>query len=95
MAKTYVTIKNDDEGFYSGEPHDNIDHDASLREFQNQITERVAKMYGDEVEIEHYYGVYGGASIITEGDGDLEEISEEVGEIVCAVYEYGTFWVEK
>jgi hypothetical protein len=96
----HVDLMNDDEGMFGGMTSGEIeavDAKASVAEFERMISEAVEKAL-PEVELEHHFGPYGGASIVTSHLtsettlSDEEAISEEISEIVGAIYEKGEFW---
>jgi hypothetical protein len=97
-----VTIKNDSEGFFgnaSSAEIDKINIDAAIAEYESQYTTAIREVYAPaEMEVEHVYGSYAGASIIVYSDddsddtGDISDIIQEIGE---RVYNQGTFWIEK
>ncbi|CAK0756310.1 hypothetical protein CCP3SC15_2150004 [Gammaproteobacteria bacterium] len=91
-----ITIKNDDEGFYGSESHDEINHNATLAKYEREITKDIKKLYPTS-KISHEYAPYSGKSIFVDsGDYATDgEISDEVAEIVGNVYNNGNFWVSR
>lgn len=88
--KLAITVKNDDEGFFGNDPTDNLNVDASISNYENELKEALTKAF-PTAEITLEYGSYAGASLVLSDDS----IEEEVSEIVARVYERGTFWTEK
>lgn len=96
----HVDLMNDDEGMFGGMSSSEIeavDAKASIEEYERMISAAIEKAL-PEVELEHHFGSYGGASIVTSHLTsettlrDEELINEEISEIVGAIYEKGEFW---
>lgn len=92
---TEIIIKNDDEGFFGSESTETINVQASISNYEAQLTARLNKAFpGAEITLE--YGSYAGRSVIirTEREDD-NEIENEIQTIVEQIYNMGSFWVEK
>ena len=93
-----VTIRNDDDGFYGSENHDNINHAASVENYEAEVIAAIRKTYSpEEVEINMEYAPYAGRSIIVSGEdrAECEYVEDVVSEAVERVYNFGSYWVEK